>query len=286
MSDQVKDKNDSTVSKVTVVMPAYQAARTIVRAIDSIRTQTFRDWQLIVVDDGSTDSTGELAQHCAAKDSRITVFTNEKNVGAATSMNRAWRATDSPLVAIMDADDAAMPARLEREAAFLDRHPSVDVLGSAAHFLDATGQFWRTVILPSSHSALSQQRWYACPFIHPTVMMRRGFLEAMNGYTDGLRLGEDYDLWMRGFFSGAFCYENLPEPLVFYTAKRVQHWKMIRASARVRLQAGRREQRLWRSRIAAARILAEGALEQTRIFSLRDRLLGPKGLPQLTRPTP
>jgi hypothetical protein len=137
--------------------------------------------------------------------------------------------------------------------------------------------------MPACHDVLERRRWYACPFVHPTVMMRRGFLVEQNGYTDGLRLGEDYDLWMRGFYSGRYEYRNLVDPLVVYTAKRVQRWDMIKASARARLRAGRRERRNWRGYTAATRILAEGVLEQTRIFSIRDSVGAFLGLAQTSK---
>lgn len=255
-------------------MPAYQAARTIRRAMQSICEQQFSDWRLIVVDDGSTDGTSEVAKEAAGRDSRVKVITNATNLGAATSMNHAWRTSDTAYIAIMDADDLALPTRLGTQAAYLKSHPDVDVLGGAAHFIDGAGNFWRTVKMPSAHRVLERRRWYACPFVHPTVMMKRHFLDEQNGYADGLRLGEDYDLWMRGFYAKRYEYRNLEEPLVVYTAKPVQRWRMIKASARVRLRAGSREQRHWRGYFAAVRILAEGALEQTRVFSARDKLVG------------
>lgn len=254
-------------------MPAYQAARTIVRAIESVRAQPFADWQLIVVDDASPDATGDRAREVASRDARITVLRNETNLGAAASMNLAWRRSDSPFVAIVDADDAVLPTRFSLPLEHLHANPQLSVLGGAAHFVDATGRFLRTVALPATHTVLEHRRWYACPFVHPSVTMRRDFLEATGGYQDGLRLGEDYDLWMRGFFARRFRYANLPEPLVIYTAKPVQRWTMIRASARVRLRAGRREGCRLRSWWAAGRILAEGAVEQTGIFAWRDRVL-------------
>jgi glycosyltransferase involved in cell wall biosynthesis len=261
-----------SVALVTVIMPSFNAARTIRRAIESVRNQPFQDWNLVVVDDGSTDGTGEVAREAGAGDSRVEVLVNPVNAGAAASMNCAWRRTDSRYVAVVDADDAVLPSRLSAPVRVLDTQPSLSVVGGAAHFVDADNRYMRTVLLPSSHEELSRRRWYLCPFVHPSVTMRRTFLDLTGGYTDGLRLGEDYDLWMRGFFAGTPRYANLSEPLVIYTAKRVQRWKMIGASARVRCIAGRREGRRLRGTLAATRILLEGAVERTGIFALRDRL--------------
>lgn len=261
-------------------MPAYQAERTIVRAIESVRAQGCSDWKLIVIDDASTDQTGSLAQSLAEKDARIEVLRSDENLGAATSMNRAWRYTDSDFVAVVDADDAVLANRLLAPLSRFEVAANLSVIGGAAHFVDAEQRYLRTVVMPCTHEALFRRRWYACPFVHPSVTMRRSFLERTNGYQDGLRLGEDYDLWMRGFQRDEFRYENLREPLVIYTAKPVQRWTMIKASARVRRMAGQREGKRMRGSWAAMRILAEGIVEQTGLFAWRDRNLRRSEVPQ------
>jgi glycosyltransferase involved in cell wall biosynthesis len=256
-------------------MPAYQAAGTIARAVASVLAQTCADWELIVVDDASSDATAAEVQAAAKGDPRIVLRRLSKNIGTAAARNVGWRSSRADLVAILDADDTALPERLAQQRTFLERHPGISVLGAAAHFVDSHGQYLRTVTLPADHATLQRRRWHLCPFIHSTVMMRRGFLKATGGYADGLRLGEDYDLWMRGFALGGLEYANLTEPLVIYRTQPVQRWEMIRANARVRLRAGAREGRLLRAWWAAARILAEGAVEQTGVFAwLNRRRLG------------
>jgi glycosyltransferase involved in cell wall biosynthesis len=256
-------------------MAAYQAAGTIARAVASVLAQTCADWELIVVDDGSSDTTAAVVQAAAKGDPRVFLRRLSRNVGTAAAKNIGWRSSRAELVAILDADDIALPERLAQQLTFLNRHPGISVLGAAAHFSDSNGQFLWTVTLPADHEALRRRRWHECPFIHSTVMMRKAFLKAIGGYADGLRLGEDYDLWMRGFFLGGFEYANLPEPLVIYRTLPVQRWEMIRANARVRLRAGAREGRLLRAWWAGARILAEGAVEQTGVFAwLNRRRLG------------
>jgi len=268
-----------SVPKVLVIMPAFQAARTVVRAIESVRAQDYPDWKLIVVDDASDDQTGDLAQSIADRDLRIEVLRNQKNLGAAASMNRAWQHADSEYVAVVDADDAVLPNRLAAPLQRFESAPNLSVIGGAAHFVDVAQRYLRTVTLPASHEVLYRRRWYACPFVHPSVTMRRSFLERTKGYQDGLRLGEDYDLWMRGFQEKEIRYENLRQPLVIYTAKAVQRWTMIKASARVRRMAGEREGKQVRGSLAALRILAEGAVEQTGLFAWRDRNLRRLGVP-------
>jgi glycosyltransferase involved in cell wall biosynthesis len=265
------------MATVTVVMPAFQTAKTLAPAIRSIVRQSWTDWQLIIVDDGSTDDTGATAAALASSDERIRLIRSPANHGAAAAMNRAWRLVDSRYIAIMDADDVALPQRLERQLQALETDTRIDAVGTGAHFATAQGEYLRTVRLPREHTALQRRRWYQSPFIHPTVMMRRSFLEGTGGYTDGLRLGEDYDLWMRGFAAGRYRYSNLPEPLLIYRTRRVQRWPMIRASAGVRWRAGRREKRSIVAGWAAGRVLIEGLAEQTGIFGLRRRPPPPIG---------
>ena len=255
---------------LTVIMPAFQAAATIERAIASVVAQTFTDWELIVVDDASTDETTALAERCATRDLRIRVIRLEQNQGAAAAMNRGWQSTRAPFVAIHDADDESLPGRLAAQLAFMQNHPEIDVLGGGARFVDEAGRTLAWVRHPMEHAELAARRWRQSPFVHSTVVMRREFLTVTGGYPAGMRLAEDYDLWMRGFADGRFRCANLEEPFVIYGARPTQRWTMIRASAAVRLRAGRREGRVWRAWRAAARILLEGAVEQTKVFAWRD----------------
>lgn len=263
---------------LTVIMPAFQASATIERAIASVVAQTFTDWELIVVDDASTDETAAMAERCAARDPRIRVIRLERNQGAAAAMNRGWQSTRAPFVAIHDADDESLPGRLTAQLTFMQSHPEVHVLGGGAQFVDEAGRTLAWVRHPMEHAELAPRRWRQSPFVHSTVVMRREFLTATGGYPAGMRLAEDYDLWMRGFAAGLFRYHNLGEILVVYRTRPVQRWKMIRASAGARIKAGRREHRPMTGWAAAAWILFNGGLEQSRIFVLRDALknFGPK----------
>ena len=257
--------------RITVIMPAYQAAATLAHAMASVCRQTCRDWELVVVNDGSTDDTGDVAARMAATDRRIRVIHHERNLGAATAMNRAWRSGAAPLVALLDADDAALPQRLALQAEYLAGQADVAVLGGTAHCLDSAGNFLRTLAPPARHEDLLRRRWHVSPFIHSTVMMRRSFLETTGGYEDGLRLGEDYDLWMRGFQHGGFRYRNLDVPLALYRSRPIQPWIMVRAGARARWRAGQRERQAMRGALAAGRVLLEGAVEQSGLFVWRER---------------
>ncbi len=256
---------------VTVIMSAYQAAATLRRAMASVKSQVFQDWELIVVNDGSTDATGCLADEYAQGDARIRVINLERNAGAAAARNRAWRQSQSPFLAVLDADDVALPERLSTQVEHLLRCSTVSVLGSGAYFVNSDGRYLRTVIPPTRHAELVRSRWHVSPFIHSTVIMRREFLDRTDGYQEDLRLVEDYDLWMRGAQRSEFVFANLPMPLVIYRNRSVQRWSTIRASAAIRIRIARREGKQGRGACAALRVLAEGAVEQTGLFGWRNR---------------
>jgi glycosyltransferase involved in cell wall biosynthesis len=266
---------------VTVIMSAYQAAATLKRAVASVKAQVFQDWELIVVNDGSTDATGRLAEEYAQSDERIRIINLERNAGPAAARNRAWRESRSPLLAVLDADDVALPDRLSTQVEYLSQHKKVSVLGSGAYFADSKGVYLRTVTLPSTHAELIRRRWHVSPFIHSTTVLRREFLDATGGYLERPCVHEDYDLWMRGLQHCDVVYHNLPMPLVIYCTPRVQRWAVIRASALVRIRTGRRERRLARGLLAASRVIAEGILEQTGLFAWLNR-----GQPGRSIPTP
>jgi len=208
---------------VSVLMAVYNGAGTVDEAIASILAQSFRDWELIVVDDGSTDETRKRIERY--DDPRIRVLYNAANSGLSASLNVAFRASTGSLIARMDADDVALPHRLQRQVDFLRDHPEIDVVGGAATLWGNDGIYQR----PETHEQMAQVLFTENPFIHPTVMMRRRFLEALGGYDETIQRAEDYDLWLRGVTR--FRYYNIQEPLIQYRAPTRATWKQARDAA-------------------------------------------------------
>jgi glycosyltransferase EpsE len=252
-----------TASRVAVIMAVHNGRLTIERAIDSVRRQTFTGWMMVVVDDASSDGTAHSLQDAAVADPRILVLTNPVRRGLAASLNVAWRTVAAPLIARMDADDFSDPTRLERQVEFLDGHTDIDVLGTGARLVTARGAFLRNAMRPESHHALVKCLYKESPFFHPSVMMRRRFLESVNGYDERLRRAQDQDLWFRGLQAG-FRYHNLAEPLITYTVASRVAWQSAFWGAFVLLRAGWREGRLWRGGWHAARFAAAAALSRLR----------------------
>lgn len=222
---------------VSVLMAVHNGAPWVGEAVESTLAQTAGDLELIVIDDGSTDATPELLS--TIRDVRLRVE-RQARVGLTRSLNRALRLASAPLVARMDADDVALPERLERQLAFLDAHPDVGLLGTGCHEISPSGEVLRTITPPGDDGAIRRALIRRNPFVHSSVMMRREALEAAGGYDEGLPVAQDYDLWVR--MSRVTRLANLPEPLVLrrLTPGRVSSARdtdRLRAEVRVKLRA-------------------------------------------------
>lgn len=202
---------------VSIVMAVHNEQASVSQAMTSIVEQSYPQWELIVVDDASNDRTGEILQTFAEADSRIRILHNRQNLGLAASLNRAWQAARHDLIARMDGDDSMLPDRLQRQVDFLRSTPKVDVLGTAAYLFDSQGADLGIARRASEHHELCRKIYRETPFIHPSVVMRRVFLQRTAGYDATLRRSQDYDLWLRG--RGEFIYHNLQEPLIRYCVR-------------------------------------------------------------------
>ena len=242
-----------TPTPVSILLAVYNGASTLRSAVESLRQQTWRHWELILVDDGSTDATASVATELAASDSRICVVTNDRNLGLAESLNRAFRMSSGEFIARMDADDRSLPERLSRQIEFLRSHAEVAVLGTAAHEIDSARNRIGLTTRREHHDEIAAHMFKENPFIHPSVMLRREFLVALAGYDQTLRRAQDYDLWLRGYQS--FRYHNLPEPLLEYRRPSAPTWSSFWAGARVLWRAGIRESHPLLGAWGAARLL-------------------------------
>jgi glycosyltransferase involved in cell wall biosynthesis len=247
---------------VTVLMAVYNGGDALQAAVESIQEQSYPDWDLVVVDDASTDGTREVLRRLAAADSRIRCLCNSENMGLAASLNVGWRQARGPLIARMDHDDASLPGRLERQVAFLRRHEDVAVLGTGAELIAEDGTPLGDYYRPEMHAELAARVLRENPFIHPSVMMRKSFLVALGGYDERLPRAQDYDLWARGVHR--FRYHNLTVPLVRYRVRTRLSWETLCSGWRVILRAGVRHGRPWSGLWYASRFLVAGALQRYR----------------------
>jgi GT2 family glycosyltransferase len=232
--------------KVSVVMPVFNSGAWLTQAVESIRTQSFSDFELIVVDDGSTDRSGQIVEDTARTDARIRpVHQEHRGIGAA--LNCGIALARAPVIARMDADDVAAPERLRIQMAFLDAHSRVAAVGSWAHVIDDQGRRIgerRPATEPSQlRDILPKQN----PFVHASMTMRTDVLRGLGGYRPVLDGAEDYDLWLR--MSGRAELANVPEFLLSYRsgptqANAAEARKQLLAARLARLSAkARRESR-------------------------------------------
>jgi glycosyltransferase involved in cell wall biosynthesis len=199
---------------VSVLMPVYNAEPYLAEAVESILGQTFADFELLIVNDGSTDRSVAILERYAARDGRIRL-TSRPNTGYAAALNELLHLADAEFVARMDADDVALPQRLARQVDFLRTHPEVVCVGTAVRLIDAAGRFLGDAHPGMDHEEI-QRRALAgdCPLNHPSTMMRRAAVQAVGGYHLEFQPAEDLDLWLRLAEVGQLT--NLPEVLMKY----------------------------------------------------------------------
>jgi glycosyltransferase involved in cell wall biosynthesis len=224
----VADSRDTNVlPDVSIVMAAYNEEDCIGRALDSIRAQTLSNWELIVIDDGSTDATREIVQRYVAQDQRIILVSNEKNLRLSLSLNRGIGLARANLIARADADDLNLPKRLAMQCEFLRSHPEIDVLGTGAYLLDKRNRITGLLAHPLVHADLEGLTFLEMPFAHPSVMIRRSFFLKAGLYDPYFPNAEDKELWLRGLRFGC-RYANLPDPLINYqTDDFIKSWGSI-----------------------------------------------------------
>lgn len=198
--------------KVTVLMPVYNAAQYLSAALASVWSQTFKNFELLVIDDASSDDSPAIL--AAVSDPRLRVIRNEKNLGIAKTLNRGLREARGIYIARLDADDVAMPHRLAHQAAFLDARPEVVVVGGGYVLLNGSGREYSTLLGTDVRTpgTIAWKLLWQNPFAHPSVMFRHQAALAVNGYPENRPHSEDYGLWVRMTTQGALSV--LPEKII------------------------------------------------------------------------
>lgn len=193
-------------------MPVYNGARFLAAAIESLLAQTLTDFELLVVDDASTDDSTAVVARFA--DRRIRPIRNPHNIGLARTLNVGLGHATGRYVARLDQDDVAHPERLSTQVQWLAEHPDVALLGSLARLIDEDGRERGVVERPITKPGIRWLLLLENPFIHSTVMFRRDAAATLGGYDETLTLSEDMDFW--GRFALRHEVANLDLPLIDY----------------------------------------------------------------------
>lgn len=199
------------IKKVTIVLPVFNGEEYLAETIGSILGQTYKDFEFLIIDDGSTDHSLEIIK--SYRDPRIRVLINPERLKLSGALNRGLDEAQGVYIARMDADDIALPNRLQKQVEFLDKHPEVGVCGTSIEVFGKTKK--RNDIYPKTTEDIRSYALFDCPFCHPTVMIRRELLDAHQLRYDGSYYPtEDYELWSRAI--ELFPSVNLEDILLRY----------------------------------------------------------------------
>lgn len=198
--------------RVSMLMPVYNGRRHLRTAVESVLNQTFKDFEYIIIDDGSTDDTWDILSEYATWDQRIRLVRNEQNMGVTGSLNKGVALARGDYIARQDADDVSLPHRLDRQVQYMDIHPNVGLVGTWAQLIYEDGNQGETVTSSTMAGVIRWTLLFGNCFVHPSVMLRKTVLRQIGTYDPQRPHAEDYDLWSRMSFTIPLT--NLPEVLV------------------------------------------------------------------------
>ncbi len=201
---------------ISVVLPVYNGVKYLSEAVDSILAQSFTNFELIMIDDGSTDGSQQILSEYERSDLRVRVIVRE-NRGLATTLNESIDIARGTWIARMDADDIAFPHRFERQLEWIEK-TGADISGSWVQRFGSSDK--RVVRLPQTDEAIKLGMLFISPFAHPTVMIRKELVRQMR-YDSAWEKAEDYDLWERAAEAG-WKMTNVPEVLLLYRVHPTQ----------------------------------------------------------------
>lgn len=180
---------------VSVVMANYNGGEYLHEAIESVLSQTYKNFEFIIVDDGSTEDDCDYIR--SIRDPRIKLIVNEKNRGQTASLNIGIAEAKGIYIARMDSDDVNLPTRLEKQVSILERNPELSIIGSQAYIIDGNGNLTGQTNLPTSSNAIWAYGFFQSPFIHPSVMIRSSIFNEHKFSYDTSFINQDFDLWSR-----------------------------------------------------------------------------------------
>ena len=202
------------VPEVSVIMSVFNGKDFLAESIQSVLAQSFKNFEFIIIDDGSNDNSSEVIRSFEALDPRIR-FITQKNQGLARSLNIGIKNSKGKYIARIDADDICYESRLKKQFTFMEKNPSIDLIGSSVDVIDENGSVTASKMQASSFDEIFKKRYFTSPILHITFFGRRSFFECNNGYRENFIFAQDYDLVLRGIDSGSVML-NINEKLVQY----------------------------------------------------------------------
>ncbi|MBN2456873.1 MAG: glycosyltransferase [Sedimentisphaerales bacterium] len=196
---------------VTIGIPFYNNQETLLSSIKSIFAQTYKNWELILVDDGSTDSSLHIARFI--DDSRVRVISDGINKKLAARLNQIIGLAKGKYVARMDADDLCLPTRIERQVQLLEKDSKVDIVGCGAVYLNKENEPLGQTMAPEIHEKICAYPYRTFGICHPSIVARKSWYKKYY-YDETVTLGQDFNLWLRSYQSSVFA--NIPDPLYCY----------------------------------------------------------------------
>lgn len=199
---------------VSIILPVKDGERYLSEALDSMLTQTYTHWEMIIVDDGSQDGTADILKKYQARDPRIRVITNKRSVGISKALNKGIKNARGVFIARMDADDISYPKRLEKQVKYLHTHTDVIAIGTQCDIIDAQGRKTSVKNFPLTHEEIYETVFRFNPLQHPTLMVNRTLLPKKFVFYDVLDGAEDLNLLFKLFPFGKVA--NMNQNLLAY----------------------------------------------------------------------
>lgn len=228
---------EQSTPSVSVIVSVYNCETFLAEAIDSILAQTVTDFEMLIVDDGSNDSSADIIRSYQNRDSRIRFFQLERNLGVAAGRNRALTEATGDYITLMDCDDISLPERLEKQMTFLQANPEVGAVGTSGQAVSSDLAPLFDLNMPQHHSLIVLDMFVSVALIYSTIMLRRDVLNSIGGYDTARLAGEERDLTWRLLVDAKLTFANLPEQLLLYR----QHERSLSHNKDSTLQAHRHE---------------------------------------------
>ena len=225
---------------ISVILPVYNGGAFLEEAVESILSQTYRNFELLALNDGSTDNSLAILSHFAVRDDRVRVI-SRPNKGLTATLNEGISLARGDYIARMDHDDIAFPDRFVSQVEYLDSYPEIVAVGGQIVLIDATGRDLGPMRLPCSHEEIDEHHMRgASVLFHPTVMMRTRTVRAVGGYDETCEAAQDFDLWLRLAEAGRLA--NLDSVVLSYRQhldsvgyakrrrQRLSAWEAVRSA--------------------------------------------------------